>query len=288
MGAALRRQDAVSKGALVGGEIVMPVGVVILECDFNVGFLSVSLIVERVRHHHVALPVDVTHHASHAAVEEKTAFNVAVAILRVKLADQANLQSLVEIGSLTQLRYQPTKIVSYLRENLRVGIVGHGRALPAHPLVLHQVGSRSPSRIILGIAHSAATDFDVQLRSQGVHHRSPYAVQSSGHFVRAAVELATRVQRGHNRFQPGYSRVGMDVHRDAAPVIRHAHGAIGGNAQINSVAVTGERLVHCVIQQFLDQVMQSINAGAANVHARSHPDGFQAFENLNVVRSIFR
>ena len=288
MGAALRCQDAVGEGAFVGGEIVVPVGVVILECDFNVGFLSVSLIVERVRHHHVALTVDVTHHAGNAAVEEETAFNVAVAVFSVKFADQANLQPFVEVRSLTQLRHQPAEVVGYFREYLGVCVVGHGRALPAHPLVLHQVSSRGPLRIILGVAHSSATNFDMQLGSQGVHHRGPDTMQSSGHFVRAAVELTARVQRGHNRFQPGYSGVRMDVNRNAASVVRHAHGSIGGNAQVNSVAVTSERFVHCVIQQFLDQVMQSVNAGAADVHARPHPNGFQAFQYLNVVGSIFR
>ena len=44
VGAALRRQDAVGESALVGGQVVVAVGVVILERHFHIGVLGDALV----------------------------------------------------------------------------------------------------------------------------------------------------------------------------------------------------------------------------------------------------
>ena len=95
------------------------------------------------------------------------------------------------------------------------------------------------------------------------------------------------MERGHHRFQAGYPGIGMDVNGDAAPVIGDADRAIGCDADVDAVAVAGESLVHCVVQQLLDEVMKSVHSGAADVHSRADADGFQPFQYLNIVRCIF-
>ena len=137
--AAFRGQDAVGEGALVRGQVVVAVGVVVLEGHLDVGVLGDALVVERVGHHRVALAVDVPHHAGDAGVEEETALDVPVAFRFVKFADQANLQALVEIRGLAELGHQPAEVVSDLGEDFRVGVVGDRGALLADPLVLLEV-----------------------------------------------------------------------------------------------------------------------------------------------------
>ena len=88
-----------------------------------------------------------------------------------------------------------------------------------------------PLGVILRVASAAPADFHVQVRGQGVHYRSAHAMQAAGYLVRRAVELAARVQGGHNCFQSGHSRVRMDVHWDSAAIVGYTHGAIGGEVR---------------------------------------------------------
>ena len=49
----------------------------------------------------------------------------------------------------------------------------------------------------------------------------------------------------------------------------------------NRGAVTSQSFINRVVDDFPNKVMQATLAGAANVHARTHPDRFEAFEDLN-------
>ena len=50
--------------------------------------------------------------------------------------------------------------------------------------------------------------------------------------------------------------------------------------------VAGQRLVHRVVDDFGEQVMQRLFVGAADIHARAAPDRLQPFQDLNVARGI--
>ena len=73
----------------------------------------------------------------------------------------------------------------------------------------------------------------------------------------------------------------MDVDRDAATVVDDAHAAVGQDRHVDVVAVAGERLVDRVVDDLVDEVVQTARTGRADVHAGSLADGFETFEHLD-------
>ena len=78
----------------------------------------------------------------------------------------------------------------------------------------------------------------------------------------------------------------MRIDRDAAPVVDHGDESVGMELHIDPVRVTGERLVHGVVDDFCKQMMQRLLVGAADIHAGTPPHRLKTFENLDVARRV--
>ena len=50
---------------------------------------------------------------------------------------------------------------------------------------------------------------------------------------------------------------------------------------LTSVAVSSQRFVHRIVDDFVDQVMQTVLGGGADVHRRPQPHCFQAFQHFD-------
>ena len=74
----------------------------------------------------------------------------------------------------------------------------------------------------------------------------------------------------------------MRVDRDAAAVVAHAGRAVGLEPDLDPVGVAGDRLVHRVVEQLGDEVVQRALVGAADEHARTPAHRLEAFEHLDV------
>ena len=66
-----------------------------------------------------------------------------------------------------------------------------------------------------------------------------------------------------------------------------AHGFNGHdiarlNRHLNMAAITRERLVNGVIDDFINQMVEALRRGRADIHARTFPHGLQAFQNLDL------
>ena len=55
------------------------------------------------------------------------------------------------------------------------------------------------------------------------------------------------------------------------------------NSNPDTVADAGQGLVDGVVHDLIDQVMQTANICAANVHSRATPNGLQPLEDLDIV-----
>ena len=120
---------------------------------------------------------------------------------------------------------------------------------------------------------------DVQARGQGVDHRRPDAVQAAGSGVGAAAELAARVQPGHDQLDAGELGLRLDVDRNAAAVVAHLGGPVGAQDDLDPGAVPGQRLVHRVVEDLPQAVLQPTAIGGADVHSGPFADRVQALEN---------
>ena len=54
------------------------------------------------------------------------------------------------------------------------------------------------------------------------------------------------------------------------------------------VAITGQGLVDCIVDDLIDQVVKTRHARRADVHAGALPDGFQTLKNLDLTSVVLR
>ena len=137
-----------------------------------------------------------------------------------------------------------------------------------------------------GMRLAAAVDLDVEPRGQRVDHRGADAVQPAGRGVRAAAELAARVQAGHHDLDAADARSRLDVDRDAAPVVAHLDRAVSVQVDLDPGAVPAQRLVDRVVDDLPDAVHQAAGVGRADVHARPLADRLQTLQDQQVARGV--
>ena len=135
---------------------------------------------------------------------------------------------------------------------------------------------------------AVAADIDGQPLGAGVDDGSADAVQAAGHLVTGilAAELAAGVEDGVNNGDSGQAGIRLDIHGDAAAVIRDLNDVVLEDLDLNVVAVTGQRLVDGVVHDLIDQMVQATLAGRADIHARALAHRFQAFQDLDLTGVI--
>ena len=123
-----------------------------------------------------------------------------------------------------------------------VKVAGLGLNVTSVPLAC--VGRADDRQRRLGVAmleadevfDAVAPDAHLHPFRQRVHHRGADAVQAAGDLVGVLVELAAGVQPGQHHFGRGDAFLGVDVGRDAAPVVAHGDAAVAVQHQLDRVA----------------------------------------------------
>ena len=73
----------------------------------------------------------------------------------------------------------------------------------------------------------------------------------------------------------------MRIDRDAPSVVEHRQDAVRVEIDLDDLGVLGDRLVHRVVEDFGEQVVQGPLVGAADIHAGAFADGLQPFQHLD-------
>ena len=133
----------------------------------------------------------------------------------------------------------------------------------------------------------AAGDLDLEPGGQRVHHRDAHAVQPARGLIDLGVELAAGMQRAHDDFERRlFRKFRMRIDRNAAAIVGHGEEAFGLEFDLDEARMPGQRLVHRVVDDFGEQMMQRLFVGAADIHAGAAADRLQALEHLDVGRGI--
>ena len=74
----------------------------------------------------------------------------------------------------------------------------------------------------------------------------------------------------------------MVLDRDAAAVVDDGEVAVGVEVDLDAARVPGDRLVHRVVDDLGEEVVERVGVGAADIHAGPAPDRLEAFQNLDV------
>ena len=122
----------------------------------------------------------------------------------------------------------------------------------------------------------------VQPRGQRVDHRRAHAVQPAGGGVGAAAELAARVQPGHDQLHAGQLGLALDVDRDAPAIVPDLGRPVRVQDHVDPGAVPAQRLVHRVVEDLPQAVLQAAAVGRPDVHARALAHRVQALQHRQV------
>ena len=104
-------------------------------------------------------------------------------------------------------------------------------------------------------------------------------------FIAAVAEFAAGVEHGQDDLHGGFPAF-VHVHGDAAAVIHDGDAVVPVDGHFHMVAVARQRLVDGVVHHLVNEMVQAALGGAADVHARPHTNGLQAFEDLDLIGVI--
>ena len=105
--------------------------------------------------------------------------------------------------------------------------------------------------------------------------------------LHSAAELAAGVQHGIDDLERGSAGLCLYIYWYTAAVIGNGNGVAWVDGDGYMVAEAGKRLVDCVVNYLINQMMQSGRRGRADIHAGAFAHGFKSFENLNLRSVIF-
>ena len=78
----------------------------------------------------------------------------------------------------------------------------------------------------------------------------------------------------------------MGVDGDPATVIPDGYSPVRTERQLDPTGVAGDGLIHGVIQNLCDQMVQGMFIRATDIHTRTMPDRLKAFQYFNIFGGI--
>ncbi len=131
--------------------------------------------------------------------------------------------------------------------------------------------------MLLSENQSVALDRDDEPFGKGVGALDAHAVQPSRSLVCVAAEFAAAVQHGKADLKRGLFLVVFPPGGDARSVIHNLDATVFVQGDRDLGACPGKGLIHGVINCFVDQVVQRLNARTSDIHARAPADSLQSF-----------
>jgi hypothetical protein len=92
------------------------------------------------------------------------------------------------------------------------------------------------------------------------------------------------MEPSHNQFQSADMLSRVDIHGNSPAVILYPDHIIPFKDHQDRIAVPLHSLIDRVIHDLKYQMVETINTGSADVHARSFPYRFKTLKNLYILR----
>ncbi len=211
--------------------------------------------------------------------------------LRGPFVCQPQPNTWIQEGQFLQSLLQSVKDKLRIREDFSIGLEGHPGAGFGRGSKPPQLTGDQPARE-LHLPHVAfATDFDFQPLAECVHSLDTDPVQPPGSLGIAplSVELSTGVSTGEHDFQSGLiSLVRHRTNRNPATFVEARHAAVQIDLDGNQFAIATECFVDAVVDNFIDQVVQTAWPGVTDVHRRARTNPVNVTECFDLVGTILR
>ena len=112
-------------------------------------------------------------------------------------------------------------------------------------------------------------------------------MQAARGIVGLAVEFAAGVQHRHHDLQRADALVfWVRPDGDAAAVVGDRQKSVRRKLDLDPRRVSGDRLVHGVVDHLGEQVVHRLFVRAADIHAGAAADGLEAFEDFDVIFAV--
>ena len=121
-----------------------------------------------------------------------------------------------------------------------------------------------------------------------VYYRCTYSVKSSGYFVSSSAEFSSCMKYSKYNFNCRKSRFVINTDRNTSSVITHCNRIIFVNIYLYFIAISRQSFVYGIIHDLIYKMVKSSRRSAADIHTGPFPYGFQTFQYLDLIRSIFR
>jgi len=274
--------SAALDGVDVVGESVDALGVAVgpLHRDLDADVVALPGDVDRLLVQHLAVLVQVLDELHYAAV-------VAVDLLLLRaLVLDLYLQPFVEEGELAKPDVYSIEIEDDALEYLRVRLEAHCRPMVWCCADLVHLSDWDPPLIPLGVKLPVLCDLHLDELGQSVHDAETDPVQASRNTVGLVVELAAGVQLRHDDLQRRLPVLLERIDGDPSSVILHGDDRILADGDFDVLAEPDHRLVDRVVDDFVDEMMKAVEVGASDVHPGPFTDGFEAFEDLDLIAAV--
>ena len=144
------------------------------------------------------------------------------------------------------------------------------------------LGTTHTSIVFLQMNSAFTMDTHCCPLGERIHYRGTYAVETSGDFVTVLIKLATGMQRRHHRLEGRNFGLGVNAGGDTAAVIGYAHHLAWKEGDLDFVGLPCHCLVARVIKDFLNEMVQTLWPGGANVHTWTLPDRLEPLKDRDI------
>ena len=274
MRAALGRVDVVGEA-----EHVLDEALVVLQGHLDGGAVDLAFDVDRGRVYNTFAVVQMLDEGDDPALEVER-----VRVARLLIVED-DLEALIEEGHLPQPVPDQLAVEGCIREHLVVRPeADDGASVGALADGLHG-RLRDAPHVALGVLLAVAVDIRLEALAQRIDDREAHAMETAGDLVAATTELAAGVEHGEHNLERA-AAVLLFVDGNAATVVLDGNAAVEVKRHQDLRAVAGQRFVDGVVDQLPDQVVEALVVGRPDVHARTPPDRFEAFEDLNLLGGV--
>src|SRR5579875_2121312 len=199
---------------------------------------------------------------------------------------QGDREAPVEKRELSQSLLQNVPVEIARLEDLRIRLeplVRPGRFRRSEFLeLLHRLAAFAPVLVF----EAVALDARHHRLGEGVDDRDPDAVQPPGDLVAALTELSAGVQHRHHDLDGRHLLLGVDIDRDTAAVVLDRARSVLIEDDLYFRRVARQRLVDCVVDGLVHELMEPAFRGVPDVHTRALADRFEPAQYFDVFASI--
>ena len=160
-----------------------------------------------------------------------------------------------------------------------LGLSGHGEKS------VHQFGHRLPSLIGVLIKKTAASNADGHSFGKGIDYGGSHAVKASARLICVIIKFAAGMQ-GRKYNSLGTDSLFVHADRDPSAVVFYRAGAVRLKGDTDGAAESGKMLVHRVVHDLIDQVIEAPRGNASYIHSGPCTDRFESLKHLDTVRRI--